>query len=123
VVFVAEEEYVPPVGIGLSGHLRDTVDHRPLEILLHHGADGLGESRIGGRRKIEGADGAGLQELAERRKRLTVTPVVVCDWVIGLFRRAEDRLTAGLSSNKERNTDMPSTIELRNLGSIRIQSW
>ena len=33
------------------------------------------------------------------------------------------RLTWGLSSKRERNTETPSTIEVRSLGSIRSQSW
>ena len=41
----------------------------------------------------------------------------------GVTRREDERpLHSGLSSNRERKTEMPSTIEVRSFGSIRFQS-
>ena len=123
-LFIADEEHLPEVLVRIGFDFRDAVDHSPLEVELHHDADGLGQTRIQRHRKVESADLAGFDQFVERRQRSSVLAVDVELRVVAhSFGGQRVRLTIGLSSNRERNTEIPSTIEVRSLFSMRRQSW
>ena len=73
---------------------RNPVQDRPLEVLLHHCADRLGQAGVGGDRKVERADRAALDQVPQKAgsgiPALTVS--MMAHRIIGLFRRAEDAL-------------------------------
>src|SRR5690606_14518832 len=95
-VFVAEKQNLAEVPGRFAFHPWDTVEHGALKILLHQRADHAREARVDRERKVEGADGAALDQLRERRERPAEAAVGVDDGVIGLLRWAEDAFDGGV---------------------------
>ena len=103
-------------------HRGDAIQHGPLKVLLHHRAERAGQAGIHRDRKVQRDDLALFDQLGERRQRHAVRPSAIAVGIVALLRRAEGVLHAGLSSNSDRNTQMPSTMDVRSFGSMRIQS-
>ena len=93
-----------------------------MKILLHQRADRTRQAGVDGNREVEGAHLALFQHFTEGGQRNSVAVILIEFGIEEFLGRAKVYLTEGLSSNSERNTEMPSTMEVRSLGSIRRQS-
>ena len=76
----------------------------------------LATTGIGDDREVERNDGAGLDQLSERRQRLAVAAVGVGEGAVPLLRRTEGALD-GRTMGRRR-----CLREVRSFGSMRIQS-
>ena len=74
---------------GIGFDLGDAVHDSPLEVELHHDADGLGQTWIERDREVEGADFAGFDQFVERRQRSSVLAVSVELGVVAFLRWTE----------------------------------
>src|SRR6267154_3762680 len=89
---IAEEEYLAEMPFWMGFDLGDAIQHRPLEIELHHDTKGLRQSRVHGYRKIEGAELSVLDQPRKRRQRLAESVVGVRYRVVAFGGRAEGAL-------------------------------
>ncbi len=99
--------------LGMGRDLRDALQHRALEIELQHHAEAAGQRRDSARPESSApSTWPRLEQVVERRQR---------PWLAGLRRVRRThvrggqnaRWTAGFSSNSDRNTTTPSTIDDR----------
>src|SRR5580692_1863224 len=95
-VFIAEEEDLAKMPVFFSFNLRDAVQHRTLEIKLHHHADGLGQSGVHTHGKVERTNRAVLQEPGERWQRFSKLPIGVKFGVVAFALRTKDPLHFGV---------------------------
>jgi len=108
-----------PLWIGFD--LGDAIQHRPLEIELHHDTESLRKARVHGHREIEGAQLAVLDQPGERRQRLAKL-VVAFAMVVAFRGRAEGALHNRAVVEERKKDGDSSTMEVRNFGSILFQS-
>ncbi len=91
-VLVTDEEYLAEISPRMGLDLGHTVQHRSLEVELHHCPDGLRQAGVHTDGEIERADSAGFNQPGERRQRLAVFAIRVGLLVLALLRRAENPL-------------------------------
>ena len=68
-VFIAKEENLAEILVGIGFDLRHAVEHGALEIELHHDADSLGQSGVHADGEIESADLSLLDKPGEIKQR------------------------------------------------------
>jgi len=73
-------------------YLGRTVQHRPLEVELHHYPNSLRQTGVHADGKIQRADLAGFNQPGERRQWLAVFAIRVCLPFVALLRWAENPL-------------------------------
>jgi hypothetical protein len=95
-VFIADEDGGPEVPVRLLIHRRDTQQHGPLIIDLHHGADDLGERRVEGRGKVQAHDFARFNQLVERLQDDAVGIGRTRFAIVEFLRWAEDAAYLGI---------------------------
>jgi len=71
-VFIAEEQNLPEVTLGMGFDFGYTIDDGAFEVELHHDAEGLRETGVEANWEIQRADLCSLYQPRERRKRLPV---------------------------------------------------
>src|SRR6267154_2062586 len=91
-VLVTDEKHLAEILLGMGLYLAHTVQHRPLEVELHHYPDGLRQAGVHSDGEIERANLAGFDQPGERRQRLAVFAIRVGLLVEALLRRAENPL-------------------------------
>jgi len=95
-VFVAEEENLPEVLLGMGLDFRNSVEDGALEIEFHHHAQCLRESGVHANREIESGDAAIFNQPVKRRQGLAELVARVLLGVVALLLRAEDSLHFGV---------------------------
>src|SRR5881275_1975972 len=91
-VLVADEEDLPEILLWVGLDLGYAVQHRPLEVELHHYADSLRQAGVHADGEIQRAHLVGFDEPGERRQRLAVFIIRVGLRVVALLRRAKNPL-------------------------------
>ena len=115
-VFVAEEENLPEILLGVRLDFRNAIEHGALKIELHHDAQSLRESGVHADGEIQGTDASLLDKPGERWQGLAEPVVGVLLGVVALLLRAEDSLHFGVvveERKEDGNTLNDGGAELR----------
>src|SRR2546425_5423571 len=91
-VLVTDEEHLAEILARMGLDLGHAVQHRSLEVELHHDPNSLRQAGAHTDGEIERADLAGFNQPGERRQRLAVFAIRVGLLVVALLRRAENPL-------------------------------
>src|SRR5437879_13406640 len=91
-VLVTDEEHLAEILLRIGLYLGHTVQHRSLEVELHHDPNSLRQAGVHTDGEIERADLAGFDQPGERRQRLAVFAIRVGLLVVALLWRAENPL-------------------------------
>src|SRR6266581_5367245 len=91
-VLVTDEEHLAEILLWIGLDLGHTVQHRSLEVELHHYPNSLRQAGVHSDGEIERAHLAGFDQPGERRQRLAVFGIRVGLLVVALLRRAENPL-------------------------------
>src|SRR6267143_3255362 len=91
-VLVADEEHLAEILPRMGLDLGHAVQHRSLEVELHHDPNGPRQAGVHTDWEIERANLAGFYQPGERRQRLAVFSIRVGLLVVALLRRAENPL-------------------------------
>jgi hypothetical protein len=70
--YSSQKHHRPEVSFFIPLHLRDSVDHGPLEILLHQGPDRPGKAGVGGNRKVQRDNFARFDQIRKLWERFAV---------------------------------------------------
>src|SRR6266446_10979482 len=115
-VFVAKEEHLPEILLGVCLDFRNAIEDRTLKIELHHYPQSLGKSGIHADGEIQSADAALLKELGEGWQGLAKLIADVLLGVVTLLLGAEDFFDFRVVIEKrkeDRNTLNDGAAELR----------
>src|SRR6266478_1143032 len=115
-VFIAEEQNLPEVTLGMSFDFGHAIDDGTFEVELHHDAEGLGEAGVEANWEIQRANLCSVYQPRERRKRLPAVGPDVFLGVVDFLGRTETPLHLRVVVEEGRNTEMPSTMDVRSFG-------
>ena len=120
VVFVADEQQVPPRCSGCAVIFGNAREDGALKVQLQHHTQRAREPRIQADRKVQGRSPGRIRGVAPAAAAVRGSPGCGRP-VYALLGGQNVRCTTGLSSNNDRNTTMPSLMEERRRGSSVLQ--